>query len=70
MPEVAGDAAILVDPRSLSDIVEAMRGVLDNTSLKDQLRQSGYRRIQQFSWDRTAEATAATYKKALGLLSS
>jgi glycosyltransferase involved in cell wall biosynthesis len=54
MPEVAGDAALLVDPTSVEQIAEAMEQVVSDTSLRRQLREKGLARAAQFSWATTA----------------
>ena len=55
MPEVAGDAAILVDPIDKNGIVEAMRSIHTDTSLTTSLIAKGHKRTKAFDWDRTAE---------------
>ena len=54
MPEVAGDAAIFVDPLSVEDIAKAMQDVAGNEELKRSLIEKGRERRDLFSWDRTA----------------
>ncbi|MCR4932526.1 MAG: glycosyltransferase family 4 protein [Bacteroidales bacterium] len=54
MPEVAGDAAILVDPLSVEEIAKAMQDVAGNEELKRSLIEKGKERRDMFSWDRTA----------------
>lgn len=55
MPEVAGDAAILVDPTDTSEIVEAMHSIVSDDSRREQLIEKGFERTNDFDWDRTAE---------------
>jgi glycosyltransferase involved in cell wall biosynthesis len=50
MPEVAGDAALLVDPSSVEEIVHAMKQVVTDKSLRQTLRDKGLARAAQFSW--------------------
>ena len=57
MPEVAGDAALLVDPMSVDDIAKAMTDVLRNESLRQKLVEKGRVRREFFSWDKTASLT-------------
>ena len=54
MPEVAGDAALLVDPFSEDDIAEAMAKVLDE-NVRKELIEKGRVRALDFSWDHAAE---------------
>jgi len=65
LPEVAGDAALLVDPRSREAIAAAMRSILDEPRLRERLIEAGLRRASGFSWRRTAEGTLAAYRAVL-----
>lgn len=53
LPEVAGDAAVLVDPTSVEQIASAMERIVSDASLREQLRGKGLIRAAQFSWKRT-----------------
>jgi glycosyltransferase involved in cell wall biosynthesis len=66
LPEVAGDAALLVDPESVGDLAAALTRILDEPSLREELRLRGARRAAGFSWRRSAETTLAAYRIALG----
>ena len=55
MPEVAGDAALLVDPLSVEEIVNAMEEIATNEQLRTKLIQLGAERNRIFSWDRSAQ---------------
>lgn len=57
LPEVVGDAAMLVDPYNLTDLSEAMQILLSSKSLREQYRAKGLKRAEYFSWERTAQAT-------------
>lgn len=61
LPEVAGDAALLVDPYKVMDISEAMAGIAQDDGLADTLRMHGLERARHFSWQQTAALTAACY---------
>lgn len=65
LPEVAGDAAILVDPYSVDEIAEAMTK-LQKLSAADRskLQEKMAKQVSTFSWDRAAEETLAVYRKA------
>jgi glycosyltransferase involved in cell wall biosynthesis len=54
MPEVAGDAALLVDPTSVEHIADAMKRIAGDTFLRRQLRERGLIRAAQFPWANTA----------------
>ncbi len=62
LPEVAGDAALLVDPTRTDAITDAMQAVLHDNSLRKRLRQAGAERVRQFQWSATAQRTAAIYR--------
>lgn len=55
MPEVAGDAAVLVDPFSVDSIKEAMLKIYKDEALRNQLILNGRTQREKFSWDKTAE---------------
>jgi glycosyltransferase involved in cell wall biosynthesis len=59
LPEVAGKAALVVNPESSQQMAEAMNLVLTNQELKQGLIEAGYRRISQFSWAKAARETLA-----------
>jgi glycosyltransferase involved in cell wall biosynthesis len=60
--EVASDAALLVDPRDIGAIANALRRVLSDPWLRSDLRARGLARAQEFSWDRAARDTLAVYQ--------
>jgi len=55
MPEVSGGAAYLVDPNSENDIANAMQEIRSNKSLQKELIEKGKYRLNDFSWDKSAE---------------
>ena len=55
MPEVAGNAGLLVDPFSVDSIKEGMQKMYKDESLRDQLIANGKKQRENFSWDKTAE---------------
>lgn len=61
MPEVAGDAALLVDPYDVKGMATAIAAIVHDASLRDNLRQKGLARAQQFSWEMTARQTLDLY---------
>ncbi|MDX2211802.1 MAG: glycosyltransferase family 1 protein [Oculatellaceae cyanobacterium bins.114] len=58
MPEVAGEAAILVDPYNEAEIANAMQAIATDGQMRSHLRQAGLARASQFSWTKTATQTA------------
>lgn len=65
MPEVAGDAAMLVDPYSVDSISDAMISLSTNEDLRNSLIELGKERSRQFSWDKTADALWRTIEKTV-----
>lgn len=63
IPEVTGDAALLVDPSDTAGLAQAMRRVLDDRELSRALRAAGLERSRMFSWERTARQTLAVYEQ-------
>jgi glycosyltransferase involved in cell wall biosynthesis len=63
IPEVAGDAAILVDPRNEIEAAAAIEKIWNDKNLADNLIKKGYRRIENFSWEKTASQTREVYEK-------
>lgn len=62
LPEVAGDAALLVDPTSVDEISRSMISLLENSSLRAELSKKGLARCEEFSWNKTAEKTLNVYR--------
>jgi glycosyltransferase involved in cell wall biosynthesis len=62
LPEVAGNAALLVDPRNLADLAWALQKVLAEKSLRDELTARGLQRAAIFTWDLTAQKTLSVYQ--------
>ncbi|MCK5377791.1 MAG: glycosyltransferase family 4 protein [Acidobacteria bacterium] len=67
MPEVAGSAALCVDPADPSAIASALMDMLENPDHKRALSEAGRRRAALFSWDEAAAATAQVLRQAAGL---
>jgi glycosyltransferase involved in cell wall biosynthesis len=65
LPEVVGEAAVLIDPHDVGALRAALERVLGDAELRARLRAAGPRRAAQFSWRRTAEETAAVYRRHL-----
>ncbi len=65
MPEVGGDAALLVDPRDVAQISDAMRRLADDNLLAQTLRQRGWQRAALFTWEKCARETWAVYREVL-----
>ncbi|AXY68084.1 glycosyltransferase family 4 protein [Thermosynechococcus sichuanensis E542] len=55
LPEIAGDAALLVDPHSLDEIISAMNRIVEDQSLRCQMIDKGLKQSRKFSWDITVK---------------
>lgn len=66
LPEVAGDAALLFDPRDEAAIATALARLLDDEPLRERLRSLGTAQAQRFTWANTARLTLASYARAMG----
>lgn len=64
-PEVAGDAALLINPYKPEEIMIAMKTILNNNSVREDLIQKGKERKREFSWKICAEKTFNVYKEVL-----
>ncbi len=65
LPEVAGTAALLFDPQDAGQLRDAVQRVLTDHELRARLRAAGRARAASFSWRRTAELTADSYRRAV-----
>ncbi len=61
LPEVAGDAAELFDPEDSESILATVSRIAESLPLQESLREKGYRRAEQFSWDLCASDHAKVY---------
>jgi glycosyltransferase involved in cell wall biosynthesis len=64
LPEQAGNAALLFDPFSVEAIADAVRRMATDEQLRTELVRKGKRRLKDFSWERTAKAYRALYRRA------
>ncbi|MEA5577518.1 glycosyltransferase family 1 protein [Anabaena sp. UHCC 0451] len=65
LPEVTGDAAILINPYNSEEITSAMQNLINDEETRKQLSQQGINRANQFSWDKTGMATVEVLKNYL-----
>ncbi len=63
LPEVTGDAAVLVNPHDTGSIVAGVRRVLSDPAFAEQLRQKGPVRAREFSWERSVAKTRDLYER-------
>jgi len=63
VPEVVGDAALLVDPYRTEDIAERIFKYLTDRKLREQMIRRGFARVREFSWERAATQTVSAYEE-------
>ena len=65
MPEVAGDAALFASPGSIDQIVDAMRRIVSDDKLREELIRKGRQQRLRFSWDKTSERLWHSMEKCI-----
>lgn len=65
LPEVVGDAALLIDPHNVDELAVAMWRVLNDQDLRQEMRDKGLRQAQRFSWQRAATETLDIYDRVV-----
>ena len=65
MAEVAGDAALLIDPHNESDLIAALKKIASKPKLRDNLKRKGLKRAEFFSWSKCALETINVYEEAI-----
>ncbi len=66
IPEVVGNAAVLVNPENLFEMMRALQRVLCDQPLRERLRYAGYEQVKKFSWDHSVSEILAGYQEVLG----
>jgi glycosyltransferase involved in cell wall biosynthesis len=64
IPEIAGDAAILVNPIDILEIAENMMKLAKDENLRNMLREKGKKQLEKFNWEKCAQETLAVYSRA------
>jgi glycosyltransferase involved in cell wall biosynthesis len=67
LPEVAGDAALVVDPEDTAQLAAALRQLTGDAELRLELARRGRERVQTFTWDKAVRETWDVYRELLGL---
>ena len=67
MPEVVADAGLLVDPHDVEAIADGIRRLVQDLTLRDELREKGLLRARLFSWDKTASRTWQVLQSAAAM---
>jgi len=65
MPEVAGEAGILVNPLDVKDIVRGIEMVIRDKATGERLRKKGFEQVKKFSWEKTAKETLRVYHEVI-----
>jgi len=65
MPEVAGDAAMYVEPNNINEIAESLKNLYEDTVLRRSLVNKGYENITKFSWEKCSSETTKIYLNTL-----
>jgi len=65
LPEVAGDAALIVPPDDVDALADALHRALEGVELRQELRAKGIARAARFTWEEAARRTAAVYRRAI-----
>jgi glycosyltransferase involved in cell wall biosynthesis len=66
LPEVAGDAAVLVDPESVEELAQALCDLIRKEALRGELSRRGVERARLFTWDKAVAETWDVYRELLG----
>src|SRR6201984_668396 len=66
LPEVVGNAAVLVNPENVFEIMHALHRVLLDQPLREKLKQRGYEQSKRFSWDSSAKRILRAYREVVG----
>lgn len=64
-PEVAGKAALLINPKKSMEIVQAVKKIINNTSIYNTLKKEGFEQIKKFSWKKAALETLKVYQEVV-----
>ena len=63
LPEVVGNAGLLVDPHNTGELSTAIMRILGDKQLQEDLRQKGYERVKHFTWQEAARKMLTVYQK-------
>jgi len=67
LPEVSGDAALLIDPLDVASIADGLRRLTEDRSLRDELIRKGLDRSKEFTWEKSVEQTWDVYRELLSV---
>jgi glycosyltransferase involved in cell wall biosynthesis len=63
LPEVVGNAAVLVNPENVFEIMRALHRVLLDKSLRDRMKERGYQQAARFSWEKSVRRILEVYRQ-------
>lgn len=66
VPEISGDAALMVDPDNVREMSEAIYRVISDEKLRETLVKKGYERVRKFTWEKTAQETLEVFREVHG----
>lgn len=66
LPEVVGNAAVLVNPENVFEIMRALHRVLTDRTLRDRMKERGYQQASRFSWDISVRRVLSVYREVAG----
>ncbi len=66
LPEVVGNAGLMVDPRNIDELTAAISTMLNDPAQANDFRKKGFDRVKQYSWEKMAEQTLGVYRHILG----
>lgn len=66
LPEVVGNAAVLVNPENVFEIMRAVHRVLVDQSMREKMKERGYEQVQRFSWEDSAQRILRVYREVAG----
>lgn len=66
LPEILGDAALLIDPSDVRGFSAAVESVLSDQGIRTRLIEAGQKHVADFTWERCAAQTVAVYREVLG----
>ncbi len=64
LPEIAGDAALLIDPRSVTELRDALERLMLSPNLRSELASKGRLQASRFSWESAAAQSLAFFEQA------
>jgi glycosyltransferase involved in cell wall biosynthesis len=63
LPEVVGNAAVLVNPENVFEIMRALHRVLMDKSLRERMKERGYKQVTRFSWESSVRRVLDAYRQ-------